>query len=527
MIIPPAIGQSTVLLTGATGFIGREVLALLLKVGVRPIILVRGDDQAHARRRIVEALKLTRNGYADDAEALDYVLTGDLRRPRLGLSRAEYEALAGQVKSIINVAGSTSFNPRQDGEPFASNVIGLGHLIELGRKANASFHHFSTAFVCGDRAGLWRETDVRPGLHRNAYESSKWEGEQRLRAAAGGLRGLTIYRPAITVPDARGQRLPINHSISLLVNGFRLAARLSRRQQPGSGVIDLRRIRIDAHPNDPMSLVPVGWVADLFLRIFLNQALHGRVYHLVLPNPPTVHELRRALEAHLEIRLGTYLGPVVRREDRCKDAMEERFYRVVRPLHHYFRQSMRFDAENVTEAMKGTALTWPSFTPSAWRHLLGSTSMREEREEETDMKHKHEQNTLALLCREYFEEWVPCHAPNSSLTKLTSLTVDVGFWIEGAGEWTLRFRAGQLSAIEPHARLEEVRTGFRTDARTFVETVTGRMAPQTAFLLGRAQIVGDVETGLKFAVILQQFILEFAWNPEIGDEGSEARAGYG
>ena len=83
-----------VFLTGATGFLGMEVLARLLEAGERDVIcLVRAPDQAAAEERLDGVLcKLWDDPgpYRDRARAV----AGDVTQPGLGLEPAARTALA-------------------------------------------------------------------------------------------------------------------------------------------------------------------------------------------------------------------------------------------------------------------------------------------------------------------------------------------------------------------------------------------------------------------------------------------------
>jgi predicted lipid carrier protein YhbT len=49
---------------------------------------------------------------------------------------------------------------------------------------------------------------------------------------------------------------------------------------------------------------------------------------------------------------------------------------------------------------------------------------------------------------------------------------------------------------------------YLTDAATFHAVVNGLQTPQEAFFEQRIAITGDLETGLKLAVLFQQFLSE-------------------
>ena len=114
--------QGAVLLTGATGFVGMELLARLLERTQRPVIaLVRGSHEADAQQRLLrtlDALLGTRREYEDRVVAL----CADLERPALGLTTSVDE-LAAVVGDIVHAAASVSFTLPLE-EARAINVEG-------------------------------------------------------------------------------------------------------------------------------------------------------------------------------------------------------------------------------------------------------------------------------------------------------------------------------------------------------------------------------------------------------------------
>ena len=80
-----------VLLTGATGFIGRFFLAELLRqrTGLRVHCVVRCDTAAHGRERVRAALEQAEI-WDDSFEPRIEVVMGDIARPRFGLSTGAF-----------------------------------------------------------------------------------------------------------------------------------------------------------------------------------------------------------------------------------------------------------------------------------------------------------------------------------------------------------------------------------------------------------------------------------------------------
>src|SRR5262249_49691063 len=98
-----------------------------------------------------------------------------------------------------------------------------------------------------------------------------------------------------------------------------------------------------------------------------------------------------------------------------------------------------------------------------------------------------------------------------SVMRELPLDVSVGLDITGAGCWLCTWAGGELVAVRrgPCAGAEVV---FRADSATFGAVVRNRLSPQDAFLARRIDIEGDVERGLKLAVLFGELVREFPYD---------------
>ena len=99
-----------VLLTGATGFVGMELLARYLERTDRPVVtLIRARDDDAARARL-DAVLANLFGYRAGRYAHRVrAVAGDMTARRLGLDPVRWEWLAGQAATIVHGAASVSF----------------------------------------------------------------------------------------------------------------------------------------------------------------------------------------------------------------------------------------------------------------------------------------------------------------------------------------------------------------------------------------------------------------------------------
>src|SRR5436190_7973454 len=122
--------NSAVLMTGATGFIGMELLARFLEHDERPVYaLVRARDDREAQARLSETL---RSFFGDGNSRSDRVtaVAADIEQPGLGLDPRRQAQLAEEVTDVLHSAASVSFMlPLAESRQV--NVEGTRRMLEL------------------------------------------------------------------------------------------------------------------------------------------------------------------------------------------------------------------------------------------------------------------------------------------------------------------------------------------------------------------------------------------------------------
>ncbi|OBI46130.1 non-ribosomal peptide synthetase [Mycobacterium colombiense] len=205
----PGAEVRTVLLTGATGFLGRYLVLQWLErlelADGKLVCLVRAasDDEARARLEKTfdsgdpQLLRYFQELAADHLE----VIAGDKAEPNLGLDEQTWQRLAESVDLIVDPAAVVN-GALPYSELFAPNVVGTAELIRLALTTKLKlFTYVSTANV-GDQiapAAFTEDADIRvispsrrnDGSRVNGYGNSKWAGEVLLREA-NDLCGLPV-----------------------------------------------------------------------------------------------------------------------------------------------------------------------------------------------------------------------------------------------------------------------------------------------------------------------------------------------
>ncbi|MDT7758221.1 MAG: fatty acid CoA ligase FadD9 [Mycobacterium sp.] len=219
---PPSAEVRTVLLTGATGFLGRYLaldwLERMALVGGTVICLVRAKDDAAARERLDKTFN---SGdpellwhYSELADDHLEVIAGDKGEANLGLDQQTWRRLADTVDLIVDPAALVN-HVLPYSQLFGPNALGTAELIRIALTTRLKpFCYVSTIGVGAgiEPASMFTEdADIRvisptrtvDDSYANGYGNSKWAGEVLLREA-NEMCGLpvAVFRCDMILADA-------------------------------------------------------------------------------------------------------------------------------------------------------------------------------------------------------------------------------------------------------------------------------------------------------------------------------------
>jgi NAD(P)-dependent dehydrogenase (short-subunit alcohol dehydrogenase family) len=276
--------------TGATGFIGRNLVERLLARDGDVYVLVR-EGSLERLERLIE-----RWGSADRI----HPVIGDLSAPRLGVTAEQFAELESEVEveHFFHLAAVYDMTADEESNRIA-NVEGTRHAVELANAIDAGrFHHVSSIAAAGKYKGLFREDMFDEGQKLDhPYHRTKFEAEKIARTQS--KVPWRVYRPAVVVGDSRtGEMDKIDGPYY-----FFTAIKMAQHYLPGWFPLIGPELGYT-------NIVPVDYVADALDHIAHLPGLDGQAFHLTAPKSQRSGEVintfaKAAHAPQLSIRVDT------------------------------------------------------------------------------------------------------------------------------------------------------------------------------------------------------------------------------
>jgi thioester reductase-like protein len=476
-----------VLLTGATGLVGRHLLRDLLASGRQVAVLARSSKLQSARQRIEAIMAMWEND-AKRSLCRPVVLDGDLLSENLGLDASAQQWLTENCDSILHNAASMTFRPDDRGEPFRTNVDGMQRILDMCRATQIrEFHHVSTAYLCGLREGRILESELDEGQELgNVYEQSKLAAEKLVRSA-DCLDRLTVYRPGSVIGDSQtgyctslhGFYLPLQlaYSIANIVPpefmNERFAARLGLRGDEGK------------------NLVPVDWLSAAIVRLFGDPAHHGETYHLASPRPVSVKLIQEVVQEAITKYCDRRPEAVL--SDEQLAGVEQLFHDHMLIYRSHWRNDPTFDVTNTQRALPDLPC------PEMDRELLLRVSRYPvERKFAVD---RYQPTTIRYDMHAHLERWTSVNGNGPADDRTVGLQVNGS----GGGQWALGLREGRVLRATPGLGPQET-PSFYMNTDTFAALAEGGLSVEDSVNSGRVMIQGTRADEQSYMKILDQIV---------------------
>jgi len=357
--------------TGATGFIGRNLLERLLeRKGTIYCLVRRGSD------RKFEDLRKRLGANAHRLVAVK----GDIERPLCGLRKQDLTRLRGKVTHFFHLAAFYDIMSADETRHSTINVEGTRHAVELAQAFKAShFQYASSTAVAGMFPGYWREDmfEEAEDFH-HPYFRSKHAAEGVVRTEC--TIPYRIYRPGIVVGNSKTGETDKPDGPYYV---FKFLQKVRGALPAWVPLVGLEGGRIN--------IVPVDFVADAIDHLAHKRGLDGQCFHLTDPDPYRAGEVLNifADAAHAPqfvMRINSRMLDLVPRGIREGLMGLPPIRRIIDTLladlgipyevFHYLGYPTRFDCRDTVEALKKSGIACPpleTYAAKIWdyweRHL--------------------------------------------------------------------------------------------------------------------------------------------------------------
>lgn len=364
------MGQK-IAITGARGFVGRNLLEALLK---------RDDDIFYPICRSKASMDAIEERQPGEKERLKFVL-GDIEHPYCNISDPS-RAFDGNIDLLIHSAADTDFSlDKTEAERVAmykTNVLGTRNVIDLAKIIKPKkLIYLSTAYASGKKKGPIADEGVKvtEGFN-NYYEETKYEARQLMLES--GLP-FAIINPTIVIGssldgDAEGEKRMIYGYLQAMYFAatFRIPKNGESRKSayinylksvnPGDE-IDCN-MRLVGHRDTIKNLIPVDQLVDACLAVIESPNSLGKTYN-VPGTEFTIGSMLESMQRALKIK-GFRFDPTFDGISNT-DALEKRVSQELAPYKPYVTIS---DPTWENSNLNSLGVSFPQITPKKFDEMM-------------------------------------------------------------------------------------------------------------------------------------------------------------
>ncbi|MZR61325.1 SDR family oxidoreductase [Alcanivorax sp. DP30] len=257
--------------TGATGFIGRFLVARLLKHDdARVFALVRSGSEYK-----LDALRRRLGVSADQLVAIQ----GDINEKLLGVSKRDLDDMTGQIDHFFHLAAIYDLTADENSQRY-TNIEGTRQTLKLAEKLKAGcFHHVSSIAAAGLYDGTFSEDmfEEATGLD-DPYLLTKHESEALVRQES--KLPWRIYRPSMVVGHSETGEMDKVDGPYYLFKFIQKLKDVLPNWMPLVGI-----------EGGKFNIVPVDFVADALDHIAHQEDGNGQCFHLTADRSYSLGEI--------------------------------------------------------------------------------------------------------------------------------------------------------------------------------------------------------------------------------------------
>jgi NAD(P)-dependent dehydrogenase (short-subunit alcohol dehydrogenase family) len=357
--------------TGATGFIGKRLVKKLLARKGSVVYFLMREESRDKLPALIE--------YWGTTKARAIPVFGDLRAPKLGISKEDSKKLAKHIDHFFHLAAIYDMTADAESQ-MEVNVQGTRNAVEFANAIGAGcLHHVSSIAAAGMFEGIFREDMFEEAENLDhPYFLTKHDSEKVVRNES--RIPWRVYRPGMVVGDSvTGEMDKIDGPYYF----FKLIQKIRKLLPPWMPTIGIEGGRIN--------IVPVDFVVNAMDHIAHKPGLDGRAFHLTDPEPLRVGEVlnvfcRAAHAPTMSIRVNAALFGFIPKSvkkgimsltpvRRLRDAVMKDLG-LPAELMQFINYPTRFDSRDTQAALKGSGIACPpleSYAAPVWdyweRHL--------------------------------------------------------------------------------------------------------------------------------------------------------------
>jgi nucleoside-diphosphate-sugar epimerase len=320
-----------VLLTGATGFLGKEILFQAARDPriSRLTAVVRSEKITDRKTgevlRVVDAaergaLLLRRTDIPEDARAKFEFVQGDIEEPNFGLAVSDHDRLAKTVTHVIHCAASVSFDDPYEAS-FRSNVLGsinaLGFSLSLQKRRGSPFvEHVAieTSYIHGRKRNAMAQEEalVFPRhFYNNFYELTKAMAsiETDRHLIEKGLRVVQLLPSIVIGHSETGNNRGDTKVVNAPVNAFGRAKEIADKLEsdlsgkPRQMLLSWAGGQFPGDPTAELNFVPVDRVVQgIMASLTVPEAIGSRI-HLATDNRIRSEDVVRIVREELGVNV--------------------------------------------------------------------------------------------------------------------------------------------------------------------------------------------------------------------------------
>ncbi|WP_414047517.1 SDR family oxidoreductase [Macrococcus equi] len=336
-----------IFLTGATGFVGAQLINNLLQDKDNELYVLYRDE--HRKNKLIN----------EENEHRFHFIKGDITLPDFGVD----ESIIAQLPAMdyfYHLAALVKFDEDLRTDLFRINYEGTKNALAFAEKINSNhFIYVSTAYTVGVNEDAKEELHDISAETNNPYEESKVKAEHLV--AASPMK-TSILRPAIIIGDS----VTGEADSKFTMYGFMKALKVFKRKMDRHPDSQELSYRLFVDDNCTSNLVPVDYVVKVLTHA-IPHAEDKKIYHITNNHPPENLEILDMIKKYLNFDQLTVAPTIEKHTMNDQEAILNGYIEVFEP---YFKKSVVFDETNTKALLEKSGEETLTLTPAQLDHII-------------------------------------------------------------------------------------------------------------------------------------------------------------